>query len=139
MFFGSCGHTTIEEVSDETWLKYATEPGFSAIGQLPTCRSRTGRKTRMVYVYPGRYCICADCTRAEVAEHEREYDEYVKRRLRDAMNAPYRFSHNYSPRELRNERYDQICKLGKELRPQWTEDEILKYALEDVEGAEVDA
>lgn len=61
MFFGSCGHTTVQEISAESWERYATKPGYSGIGELPPCRSRTGRKTRMVYVYPGRFCVCQDC------------------------------------------------------------------------------
>ena len=66
MFFGSCGHTTVEEVSDETWERYATKPGYSGIGELPPCRSRTGHKTRMVYVYPGRFTQCSNCMRADM-------------------------------------------------------------------------
>ena len=65
MFFGSCGHTTVREVDDATWERFATRPGHGAIGELPPCRSRTGRRTRMVYVYPGRYMICQDCMRDE--------------------------------------------------------------------------
>jgi hypothetical protein len=61
MVFNSCGHVTIEEVSDETFDKYTKEPGYSAIGELPPCRFRVGRTRRRAYVYPGRYSACLDC------------------------------------------------------------------------------
>lgn len=132
MFFGSCGHTTVNEVSDETWLRYATQPGFSAISELPPCPSRTGRRSRMVYVHPGRYCICLDCMKLDDEANKAEYDEFIadiKRQLRETFNAPFRFSHNFGIKELQHERNQSVIALGKKLLPRLTEDEILTWAM----------
>jgi len=126
MFFGSCGHTTVDEVDDETWLRYATKPGFSAISELPPCPSRTGRRLRMVYVHPGRYCTCVPCMKLEDEAIE---VEYVKRQLRKAFNAPLRFSHNFGIKELQHERNQNVIALGKKLLPRLTDDEILTWAM----------
>jgi|HubBroStandDraft_6_1064221.scaffolds.fasta_scaffold625667_3 hypothetical protein len=61
MFFGSCGHVTVEEIDDAEWVNYTTQTGYGSLGPLAPCRTRTGRKTRMVYVYPGRFMVCKDC------------------------------------------------------------------------------
>lgn len=129
MFFGSCGHTTVDEVDDATWLRYATQPGFAAISELPPCPSRTGRRLRMVYVHPGRYCICLPCMKLEDAAIEAEYDVRVKRQLRELFNAPLRVSHNFGIKELQHERNQNVVALGKKLRPHATEDEILTWAM----------
>lgn len=68
MFFGSCGHTTIEELTDEQWERYAYGRGFGGLGELEPNRYRVGSKTRMVYVNPGRYCVCKDCFEEEWAD-----------------------------------------------------------------------
>jgi hypothetical protein len=52
----------------------------------------------------------------------------IKRELRAAQIKAFRFSHNYSERELRAEREVEIIKLGKALMPDWTEDQILEAA-----------
>lgn len=62
-FFGSCGHVEVTEISETDFIKWTTEPGFSAIGQLPPnywVGSSDG-SAFMVYVYPGRYCTCQGC------------------------------------------------------------------------------
>lgn len=129
MFFGSCGHTTVEEIDDETWLKFATTSGR---GEVPPHRSRTGRTTRMVYVSPRRYTVCTDCMRVAFQAVQREHEVFTKRRLRECFNAPYPISHNFgsSPTALREERLDIVVRLGKTLMPTWTDAEILRYALE---------
>lgn len=68
MFHGSCGHTTITEVSTEEWDKLATQPTHGPIHTGPPNRSRTGSKTRMVYVLPMRYCPCQPCLLADLDE-----------------------------------------------------------------------
>jgi hypothetical protein len=73
-FHGSCGHVTIEEVDDETWLRLATIPGHGPLGPEPTpCEFKIiDENTRIVFVYPLRYCECIDCMR-KTMEDEIEY------------------------------------------------------------------
>jgi hypothetical protein len=68
MFFASCGHVEIREVSDKEWLKYVTEPGHGPLGTSPPCRFKIGKKTRIVYVYPLRYSCCYECFKATEEE-----------------------------------------------------------------------
>jgi hypothetical protein len=70
MFFGDCGHTTVTEIDDEQWERWTTQPGYNAIGPMAPNRTRVGRKTRMVYVYPGRFCVCEDCFAADMMDLE---------------------------------------------------------------------
>lgn len=66
MFFGSCGHVEITEISQKAFVRYTQELGFNAIGTIPPCRFRIGRVRSRVYVYPGRYCACSECWKADM-------------------------------------------------------------------------
>lgn len=66
MFHGSCGHTTVEEVDDGTWERFASQVGHGPFGPDTACRSRMGRKTRTVYVRPLRFAQCVTCMREDM-------------------------------------------------------------------------
>lgn len=68
MFHGSCGHTEVTEISDLLFEKYTLVPGHGPLGEIPPCQSRTGKKTRMVYVWPARYFQCLQCAMEDFAE-----------------------------------------------------------------------
>lgn len=68
MFFGSCGHVTIEEISNRQFEKYTTTKGYTGMAEVAPCTFRVGRTRRRVYVYPGRYCECQDCFKTTMME-----------------------------------------------------------------------
>jgi hypothetical protein len=62
MFFGSCGHVDIKQVSDEEWQSFVNQHPAGPLGNAyAKNRFKVGVRTRTVYVYPTRYCICQAC------------------------------------------------------------------------------
>jgi hypothetical protein len=62
MFFGSCGHVDIKQVSDEEWQALVDHRPSGPLGNAyARNRSKVGIRTRTVYIYPTRYCICQTC------------------------------------------------------------------------------
>lgn len=55
LFQASCGHTTVDQVSDEVFEQAAARCN----------RVRVGKRIRTVYVYPYRYQVCQRCMMAE--------------------------------------------------------------------------
>lgn len=55
LFQGSCGHTTVDEVSDEVFEQVAARAN----------RVCVGKRTRAVYVWPRRFMICQRCMQVE--------------------------------------------------------------------------
>lgn len=71
MFHGSCGHQEIRELTDEEWEKWTEEkmvqpPVGNPVLYKP--RTRVGRKTRMVYIYPMRFFLCSACAWEEIKD-----------------------------------------------------------------------
>lgn len=111
-FYGSCGHTTIEEVHDDEWDE-AAEQNYT----LMCCDG----SARMVYVYPVRFFTCANC-----ADEETFKDEFAT--LRFFFQSPLRFSHNYGIYELTLEREAQTIQLGRSMLPAFSDEKILKIS-----------
>jgi hypothetical protein len=61
MVFNSCGHVTLEVVSDEVFNNFTRVPGHGPLGEVPPCRFRVGKTRRRAYVYPARYSSCYEC------------------------------------------------------------------------------
>lgn len=72
MFFGSCGHTTVDELSTEDWNR-ANKTAEELTRAMPFGRASNDTysvecsdgEARMVYIYPTRYCICQNCFRED--------------------------------------------------------------------------
>lgn len=78
MFFGSCGHVDVLEVSAEQWQEAVDRTPAGPLGDnYLKNRFKLGRKTRIVYVYPTRYFICLACMKAQDEENRREYDAWI--------------------------------------------------------------
>lgn len=72
VFSGSCGHLTFTEVDDREFELFATPclaPTIGGPGPVVLWnRTRVGRYTRAVYVWPFRYTICQDCVNQDSEE-----------------------------------------------------------------------
>lgn len=139
-FYGSCGHTTVEEIDDSTWERFATIPGHGPLGQEAepnfsvTCPEDD---VQMVYVYPLRFFLCQKCGAEEIEAMEKEYFEDAYRRLRELHEKPLRFSHNYGTLELRLEREGAVLDLGRKLLPGYSDDRILDIACSKAPNVEL--
>lgn len=53
MIFASCGHVEVAEIPKDKWDRLANSP--------TKLRSKVGRKTRTIYVYPKSPFLCRKC------------------------------------------------------------------------------
>jgi len=68
-FYGSCGHTTVEDIQEDIWNRVVTTP-FPVV----ECTDiNTGEVVaKMVYCSPSRYSVCGNCMKEEFASQALE-------------------------------------------------------------------
>ena len=116
-FYGSCGHTTIEQVEDEEW-----EGADKSYYRIYCCDN----STRMVYVYQSTYFLCVECREEEM------YSEEFSA-LRFLYNSPLSSIHG----ETKEQREEQILRMGRSLLPTFSDDKLLKVVTKKVLRVEI--
>jgi hypothetical protein len=99
-FYGACGHTTIETITDEEWSEVDNHYTVTCVGEA----------TRMVYVRPSRVFNCQECVEEESYENE-----FMTLRF---------FFRAFSGADVEV----QTIALGKSMLPSFNEEKILKIA-----------
>lgn len=105
-FYGACGHTTIESLTEEDWQELDSKH------YTVTCADES---VRMVYVRPSRVFKCEECM-----EEESYANEFATLRFF------FQTSHEV-------EREAQTVALGKSMLPWFNEGKILKIARKVIE------
>lgn len=72
-FYGSCGHITNEEISEELFIEYSKEILVKTIfgNVLHKNEITKENEKQIVHIHPFRFCICRDCMKEEVIKIER--------------------------------------------------------------------